>query len=57
MSTSSTHLKASIGLFILLGLGLQGAVRAESGKLLLTGGVSTVEGAAGGGEVRPRRLG
>ena len=45
-------LNAPVGLSValFLSLGVHGA-HAESGKLLLTGGVSTVEGAAGGGIV------
>ena len=53
MPKRCARLKAAAGLLatLLLGLGLQGEARADSGKLLLTGGVSTVEGAAGGGIV------
>lgn len=39
----------SFGIGVLACLALCGAAQAESGKLLLTGGVSTVDGAAGGG--------
>ncbi|MEY4296039.1 MAG: hypothetical protein RLY82_1727 [Pseudomonadota bacterium] len=45
-------MKQRMGLFKLVLLGLAVATlgaRAETGKLLLTGGVSTIEGAAGGG--------
>lgn len=38
-----------LGLGVLACVALCGAAQAESGKLLLTGGVSTVDGAAGGG--------
>src|SRR5680860_304776 len=51
MSALSPNLKALPGLTLALCIGLPGAAHAESGKLLLTGGVSTVEGAAGGGIV------
>jgi hypothetical protein len=39
----------SFGIGVLACLALCGSAQAESGKLLLTGGVSTVDGAAGGG--------
>lgn len=54
MPKHCTHLNAaglSVTCLLGLALGLQGEAQADSGKLLLTGGVSTVEAAAGGGIV------